>query len=125
TGWHLQARYEHGTSDDVTPVALPDVIRPPILANGTYAFDRLTLDLRRYSRLTPSLRVNGRLRADGWLAGNRLPVQRRVSLGGPDLLPGYDFREFTCAPRSYNDTAPPAPREPTIVAQAVEQIWHA
>ena len=30
-------------------------------------------------------------------------MQRRVSLGGPDLLPGYDFREFTCAPRGFDD----------------------
>ena len=43
--------------------------------------------------------MNARLRADGWIGGDRLPVQRRVSLGGPDLLPGYGFRAFTCAPR--------------------------
>jgi hypothetical protein len=118
TGWFLQARYEHGTSDDVAPVTLPDVIRPRVLANGKYAFDKLTLDLRRYSRLTPSLRVNGRVRADGWVGGDRLPVQRRVSLGGPDLLPGYDFRELTCAPRGYNDPSQPALCDRTIVAQA-------
>ena len=69
-----------------------------MLAEREIPFDKLTLDLRRYSRLTPSLRVNGRIRADGWIGGDRLPIQRRVSLGGPDLLPGYDFREFTCAP---------------------------
>jgi Omp85 superfamily domain len=118
TGWHLQARYEHGTSEDIAPVTLPDAIRPRVLANGEYAFDKLTLDFRRYSRLTPSLRVNGRLRADGWLAGDRLPIQRRVSLGGPDLLPGYDFREFTCAPRGYSDPSLPALCDRTIVAQA-------
>ena len=33
------------------------------------------------------------------------PMQRRVSLGGPDLLPGYDFREFTCAPRGFDDSS--------------------
>jgi hypothetical protein len=118
TGWYLQARYEHGTSDDVAPVTLPEVIRPRLPAGGEFAFDKLTLDLRRYSRLTPSLRVNGRLRADGWIGGDRLPVQRRVSLGGPDLLPGYDFREFTCAPRDYNDASQPALCDRTIVAQA-------
>ncbi len=117
TGWYLRGRYEHGTSDDIAPVTLPDVIRPRVPAGGGYRFDRLTLDLRRYSRLTPSLRVNGRLRADGWLAGDRLPVQRRVSLGGPDLLPGYDFRAFTCIPRGYNDSSEPALCDRSIVAQ--------
>jgi hypothetical protein len=117
TGWYLRGRYEHGTSDDVSPVALPDVIRPPTPAGGGYGFDRLSLDLRRYSRLTPSLRVNGRLRADGWLTGNRLPVQRRVSLGGPDLLPGYDFRAFPCSPRGFSDASQPALCDRMIAAQ--------
>ncbi|HEY8257477.1 MAG TPA: BamA/TamA family outer membrane protein [Gemmatimonadales bacterium] len=116
TGWYLRARFEHGTSDDVAPVTLPDVVRPRVPL-GDYAFDRLLLDFRRYSRLTPSLRVNGRLRADGWLAGDRLPVQRRVSLGGPDLLPGYDFRAFTCTPRGFSDASALALCDRSIVAQ--------
>ncbi len=117
TGWYLRARYEHGTSDDIAPVTLPDVVRP-FVPTGGYAYDRLLVDLRRYSRLTPSLRVNGRLRADGWLAGNRLPVQRRVSLGGPDLLPGYDFRALTCTPRGFSDPSKLALCDRSIVAQA-------
>jgi hypothetical protein len=117
TGWLLRARYEHSTSDDVAPVTLPESVRPPIPTGGGYAFDRLTLDLRRYSRLTPSLRVNARLRADGWIGGDRLPVQRRVSLGGPDLMPGYGFRAFTCAPRGFVDPSDPALCDRAIVAQ--------
>jgi hypothetical protein len=117
TGWLLRARYEHSTSDDVAPVALPETVRPLIPTGGGYAFDRLTLDFRRYSRLTPNLRVNTRLRADGWIGGDRLPVQRRVSLGGPDLLPGYAFRAFTCAPRGFVDPSDPALCDRAIVAQ--------
>jgi hypothetical protein len=117
TGWLLSARYEHSTSDDVAPVTLPESVRPPIPTGGGYAFDRLTLDFRRYSRLTPSLRVNTRVRADGWIGGDRLPVQRRVSLGGPDLMPGYGFRSFTCAPRSFVDPSDPALCDRAIVAQ--------
>ena len=117
TGWQLRARYEHSTSDDVAPLALPEVVRPPIPTGGGYAFDRLTLDLRRYSRLSPSLRVNTRLRADGWIGGDRLPIQRRVSLGGPDLLPGYGFRAFTCAPRGFSDPSLPALCDRSITAQ--------
>ena len=117
TGWLLRARYEHSTSDDVAPLVLPAVVRPPTPTGGGYQFDRLTLDLRRYSRLTPGLRVNTRIRADGWIGGDRLPIQRRISLGGPDLLPGYGFRSFTCAPRGFSDAADAALCDRSITAQ--------
>jgi hypothetical protein len=117
TGWLLRGRYEHSTSDDVAPVALPETVRPPLPTGGGYRFDRLTLDLRRYSRLTPGLRVNTRIRAEGWIGGDRLPIQRRVALGGPDLLPGYPFRSFTCAPRGFVDPSDPALCDRAITAQ--------
>jgi hypothetical protein len=117
TGWLIRARYEHSSTGDVAPVELPRLVRPEVPLGRRYAFDRLLLDLRRYSRLTPSLRVNGRLRAEGWVDGDRLPVQRRVSLGGPDLLPGYDFRAFTCAPRDFEDPSDLALCDRVITAQ--------
>jgi len=117
TGWLIRSRYEHLTSDDIAPVALPIVVRPSPPTGGGYATDRLLIDARRYSRLTPGLLFNARLRADGWLAGGRLPVQRRVSLGGPDLLPGFDFRAYTCAPRGFIDPAMPALCDRSIVGQ--------
>ena len=104
-GWLLRGRFEHSTSDDIAPVALPAVVRPNPETGGGYATDRISLDLRHYARLTPGLQVNGRIRADGWIAGDRLPIQRRYSLGGPDILPGFDFRAFTCAPRGFIDAA--------------------
>ncbi len=117
TGWLVQARFEHASSGDVAPVVLPRQVRPDVPLGRRYAFDRLFFDVRRYSRLTPSLRVNTRLRADGWVGGDRFPVQRRVSLGGPDLLPGYDFRAFNCAPRGYSDPASSALCDRVITAQ--------
>jgi hypothetical protein len=116
TGWLIRARYEHSESDDVAPVLLPATIRPAIPLQD-YGFDQLLLDVRRYSRLTPELRVNARLRAEGWVGGDRLPVQRRTSLGGPDLLPGYDFRAFTCAPAGFVDRARPALCDRIVTAQ--------
>ena len=116
TGWLFRARYEHSTSNDVAPVLLPETVRPAIPLEG-YGYDRLLLDLRRYSRLTPELRVNARLRAEGWIGGDRLPVQRRTSLGGPDLLPGYDFRAFTCAPTGFVDRSRPALCDRIVTAQ--------
>jgi hypothetical protein len=117
TGWLIRARYEHSSTGDVAPVDLPRLVRPEVPLGRRYAFDRLQLDLRRYSRITPSLRVSGRLRAEGWVDGDRLPVQRRVSLGGPDLLPGYDFRAFTCAPRGFQDPSDLALCDRVITAQ--------
>ena len=117
TGWLIQARFEHSSSGDVAPVFLPPLVRPEPPLGRRYAFDRVFLDIRRYSRITPSLRVNARLRADGWVAGDRLPVQRRVSLGGTDLLPGYDFRAFNCAPAGFNDPALPALCDRVVTAQ--------
>jgi hypothetical protein len=40
-----------------------------------------------------------------------------VSLGGPDLLPGYDFRALTCAPPDYHDPSLPALCDRLIAAQ--------
>jgi hypothetical protein len=116
-GWLIRTRYEHLTSDDIAPVALPLVVRPIPPTGGGYGTDRLLIDARRYSRLTPGLLFNARLRADGWLAGGRLPVQRRVSLGGPDLLPGFDFRAYTCAPRGFSDPSTPALCDRSIIGQ--------
>jgi hypothetical protein len=117
TGWMIRGRFEHLTSDDIAPVSLPLIVRPSPPTGGGYRTDRLSLDVRRYSRLTPRLRVNARIRADGWVGGSRLPVQRRVSLGGPDLLPGFDFRASTCAPSEFNDPAETALCDRLIATQ--------
>ncbi len=117
TGWLLRARFEHSSSGDVEPVLLPTVVRPELPLGRRYAFDRVSFDLRRYSRITPSLRVNTRLRGEGWVGGDRFPLQRRVSLGGPDLLPGYDFRAFTCAPSGFSNPSLPALCDRVLTAQ--------
>ena len=110
-------RFEHSSTGDVTPVDLPELVRPPVPLGRRYEFYRLLLDFRRYTRITPYLRVNGRLRADGWVDGDRLSVQRRVSMGGPDILPGYDFRTFDCAPPDFEDPAETALCDRVISAQ--------
>ena len=37
-----------------------------------------------------------------WLAGDPLPLQRRMALGGPGTLPGYGFRETSMSPDLLN-----------------------
>jgi hypothetical protein len=116
-GWIMRAGYEHSTSDDIAPVALPPVVRPEPPTGGGYATDRISLDVRRYSRLMPSLMVNARVLANWWIAGDRLSVQRRFSLGGPDILPGFAFRAFACAPRDFTDVTLPALCDRIIATQ--------
>jgi hypothetical protein len=65
-------------------------------------------DLRRYARINPSVSTALRFVGGGWVGGDPLPVQRRMSLGGPDLFPGYRFRTFNCAPESLADPSRPA-----------------
>jgi hypothetical protein len=96
-GWYARTQLEHARSKDVAPhTGVPASVRGAIPTDGSYAFRRLFFDLRRYARITPSARVNLRLLGGGWLGGDPLPLQRRFSLGGPDPMPGYAFRESAC-----------------------------
>jgi outer membrane protein assembly factor BamA len=95
-GWLLQAELDNSWSDDVSPQALPVGVRRPIPTDGSYQFRRLFVDLRRYTRVSPSGRVNLRVVTGGWLGGDALPLQQRLSLGGADPLPGYGFRHSGC-----------------------------
>jgi hypothetical protein len=96
-GWLLRARLEHAHSRDVTPATgVPSAVRRPIPTDGSYAFSTLFLDFRRYTRVSPSGRVNLRVVAGGWIGGDPLPLQQRVSMGGPDPLAAYGFRHSAC-----------------------------
>jgi len=97
SGWIVRATLEHSSSKDVTPqTGVPAAVRRPIPTDGSYAFERLFLDVRRYARVSASGRLNLRLLAGGWLGGDPLPLQRRLSLGGPDPMAGYAFRASGC-----------------------------
>ena len=75
---------------------VPTTVRRPIPTDGSYKFTRAFFDFRRYTRVSPSGRVNLRLLAGGWLGGDPLPLQRRLSTGGADPLAGYGFRHTAC-----------------------------
>ncbi len=96
-GWLLSAQLEFSHSTDVSPeTGVPTTVRRPIPTDGSYKFTRAFFDFRRYTRVSPSGRVNLRLLAGGWLGGDPLPLQRRLSTGGADPLAGYGFRHTAC-----------------------------
>jgi len=107
SGWLIRSFWEQTRSNDAAPVSLPSEVRDPI-APGRYASSRLMFDIRRYARINPTVRAAVRVLGAGWISGDPLPVQRRLSLGGPDILPGYRFRSFNCVPASLVDPSEPA-----------------
>jgi Omp85 superfamily domain len=116
SGWWLRGSVEHTTSNDVAPVGLPLTVRDPLPTSG-YAFNRFTIDLRRYNRLSSQAQLDVRVWAGGWLSGDPLPVQRRVSLGGLDLLPGYGFRSLACEPAGFVDPSRAALCDRALITQ--------
>jgi hypothetical protein len=113
SGWYVRAQIEESKSRDVTPqTGVPAAVRPGIPTDGSYRFRRASFDLRRYTRVSASGRVNLRLLAAGWLGGDPLPLQQRLSLGGPDPLPGYAFRHGACN----RDVVDPAFRDASLAA---------
>jgi hypothetical protein len=94
-GWYLRGEYEHGDG------RLLRAGEPFVGAEDgapAVAYSRALFDLRRYNRLGPHGSLNMRAVLGGWLDGDPLPAQRRLSVSGLDALPGFDFR------RQLNDT---------------------
>jgi hypothetical protein len=88
-GWYLNADVERG-SGTITRNQGPVPVGPVLAEQVTYT--RGFIDARRYNRVSPGTELNLRLVAGGWMGGDRLPLQRRVSVGGPGSIEGYDFR---------------------------------
>jgi hypothetical protein len=118
SGMWVRLNWERSASADVAPVDLPETVRGAIPTDGSYAFHRLWLDARSYNRITPAMRLNLRAVGGGWIGGDPLPMQRRLSLGGPDILPGYSFRWATCNEGAPIDPANPALCDRSLALQA-------
>ncbi|HKH94060.1 MAG TPA: hypothetical protein VKA54_19795 [Gemmatimonadaceae bacterium] len=89
-GWYLFADWERGagTIDAVGPTS-PNVRAVPV---GPTRYHRGFFDVRRYNRVAPNAQLNLRLVLGGWLSGDPLPLERRLSIDGPGTVPGFDFR---------------------------------
>lgn len=92
SGWLVSAKYERGRGNfridgtGITGDALTGMRR--------LTFGRGIIDLRRYNRISPKRQLNARLVLGGWLHGDPLPLERRLSVGGIGTLPGFDFRRL-------------------------------
>jgi hypothetical protein len=84
-------------------------------ADGTLDFQRLFVDARSYLRLSRVGRLNLRVAGGGKLGGDDLPLQYRSSLGYPDPLPGFTFRQYACGGENF--PGHPALCDRVIVAQ--------
>jgi hypothetical protein len=122
-GWFVTGEYELGQGRDITGQLDPMVCLAfagpcldPALADGKLDYQRVAFDARSYLRLSPAGRLNLRLAGGGWVGGEPLPLQRRVSLGYPDPLPGYGFRQFSCGGTGL--AGEPAMCDRALVAQA-------
>ena len=91
SGWYVVADYERGQGRTTT-LPLPSVPEGSLAPGRAVTYGRGFLDVRRYNRIAPGKQANVRVVLAGWLHGDPLPAQRRLSVGGPGTLPGYDFR---------------------------------
>jgi len=100
-GWYLDARYEYGRGALVPPHDLfpaANGVPPNEPPGARTSYGRAFFDVRKYNRISPNTQLNARLAIGGWLHGDPLPLQRRLSVGGIGTLPGFDFRRVDIGP---------------------------
>jgi hypothetical protein len=90
TGWWIDVQHENGVGD-LTRIAPTSVGVRGTSVPGRVRYGRLLADVRRYLRLAPNTQLNARLVVGARTSGT-LPMQRRLSASGIDLLPGFTFR---------------------------------
>jgi hypothetical protein len=89
-GWYVNAEFEQG-GGTLSRFGSPVATFAPVSPEPVW-YSRGFVDIRRYNRVAPGLSLDLRVATGGWLAGDPLPTQRRLGLGGPGTLPGYAFR---------------------------------
>ena len=120
-GWYLLADYERGVGH--TDLGAPGNANVFPNTVGPTRYQRGFLDVRRYNRLAPNSSLNLRVVLGGWLSGDPLPMERRLSVDGPGATPGFDFRSSinpdvgTCAAFGTVVTGHPAQCERISLAQ--------
>jgi two-component system nitrogen regulation response regulator NtrX len=129
-GWYATLDIEHG-GGVVTSFGprsgMPIPVTPP---GGTHVgYVRGFFDGRRYNRVGPTEQLNFRLVLAGWLGGDQLPLEQRLSVGGAGTLPGFDFRNSGSGPDvtscAVGSSPPPgAPAQCERIALAQVEFRH-
>lgn len=107
TGWLVRTAYELGKGHLDEFGATSQDARTSASSDPKYG--RLFVDARRYFRLSPTKQLNARVVLGGWLHGDELPLQRRLSVSGVGTVPGIDFREPSLGPDVGQCSTAPAP----------------
>lgn len=94
SGWHIGADVERGvgTLERATPVVGGTTPAVTFTSPIPTIYSRGFLDLRRYNRVSPEAQLNFRALLGGWMSGDALPLERRLSVDGPGVMPGFGFR---------------------------------
>lgn len=108
TGWLVRTDYELGSGRMDAFGATSEAPRSSAPDAGT-RYGRLFVDARRYFRLSPTKQLSARVVLGGWLHGEELPLQRRLSVSGVGAIPGIDFREPSLGPDVGQCSTAPAP----------------
>jgi hypothetical protein len=87
----LDAEHGQGRLTSVAPSSTPR----SYAAGDAIDYNRGFVDARSYLMLSPSGQISMRVVGGGWLSGDPLPMQRRLSVEGPSALPGFDFRDVS------------------------------
>jgi hypothetical protein len=90
--WYVQADVERG---EFTPSPGNAEELALLAPQPERTYTRGLLDVRRYNRIAPRAQINLRVLLAGWLSGDELPLQRRLSVSGPGALAGFDYRRHT------------------------------
>jgi len=107
-GWWVQGRLRRQVGGNP---ALPEMVSP----TGAAGFELATdghLDVRRYNRIGPEMRLNSRLLVSGALNSVALLPQHQRALGGEGTLPGHPRFALDCGAR----------RETVQVSGALEDV---
>jgi surface antigen Omp85-like protein len=108
TGWLIRAEYELG-SGRIDASGATSLVARGGAVNSEPRYGRVFVDARRYFRLSPTNHLSGRVVAGGWVHGDELPLQRRLSVSGVGAVPGIDFREPSLGPDVGQCSTSPAP----------------
>ena len=90
-GWFVNLEFEQGTGR-LTRAGAPIIatLLGPMPEGVNYS--RAFIDVRRFNRISPTTSVALRVAGGGWMGGDALPTERKLSIGGSGTLPGYGFR---------------------------------